>query len=77
MFCPPLENLTLRPSAWRRKGERSLVVVLRPKNTEFLRMSSAYNSETLHFPAATRQYPMVWIPRMSSWDITLEHRFYA
>ena len=41
-------------------------------NTEFLRMSSGYNSETLSFPVATRQYPMAWVSRMSSSDITLE-----
>ena len=46
--------------------------------TEFLRMSSGYNSESLSFPAATRQYPMTQVPRMSSSDITLElHRFWA
>ena len=35
-------------------------------------MSSGYNSETLSFPVAMRQYPMAWIPRMSPLYITLE-----
>ena len=30
------------------------------RDTEFLRMSSGYKSETLSFSDATRQYPMAW-----------------